>query len=129
MDMSNLTAFFADLSAKDMLAAVVAFEVPIPDAIILAVFAVIGLAIMGSQRGAMKAMRSRLEEAYAEELVLANRRVHHVRSDMLIMKREMEHARQRKRGLQRARQVAEKASAKRPVSVLREVAASGVGRP
>jgi hypothetical protein len=128
MDMSNLTGFLADLSAKDVFAAVLAFEVPIPDAVILAVFAVIGLAILGSQRSAMKAMRNRMEEAYAEELVLANRRVHHVRSDMLIMKREMEHARQRKRGLQRARQMSEKAAAKRPVSVLREVAANGVGR-
>jgi uncharacterized protein (DUF3084 family) len=128
MDLSKLTALFADVAPRDILTAVMAFDVPIPDAAILGIFVVFGLGLMRSHRVALRGMRAQLEQAYAAELVVANRRVHHARSDLDTMKRELEHGRQRKRGLQRKRAMVEKPGSVRPVSVLREVTATGTGR-
>jgi hypothetical protein len=128
MDLNKLTELFANVAWTDILTAVSAFEVPIPDAAILGIFVVLGIALVRSHRTAITEMRATLAEAYAEELVVANRRVHHARTDLTKARRELEHDRQRKRGLQRLRVEAERPAVVRPVSVLREVIANGAGR-
>jgi hypothetical protein len=128
MDLTKLTEYFANVSPGDILNAVIAFDVPIPDAAILGVFVVLGAVLVRSHRVAMKSMRSQMEQAYAHELVVAHRRVHHARADLGTAQRELEHGRQRKRGLQRKRAIVEKPGSVRPISVLREVTATGTGR-
>jgi hypothetical protein len=128
MDLSNLTDFFGNVAPMDILDAVVAFDVPIPDAAILGIFAVLGFILVRAHRVALKEMRAQIEQAYAHELVVAHRRAHHARADLSTLQRELEHDRQRKRGLQRKRAAIEKPASVRPVSVLREVTATGIGR-
>ncbi|MGL4237587.1 hypothetical protein [Tabrizicola sp.] len=128
MDFSKLTELAEKFALKDYMATVANFEVPVPDAAMLALFAVLIFALQRSQRAAVNGMRATLEAAYAEELLTANRRGHRARSDLVIARREIEHERQRKRGLQRKRIAAEQGGGPRPVSVLREVATNGVAR-
>lgn len=129
MDMSNLTDLIAGIEPAQILAAVMAFDVPIPDAVILAVFTVLGLALLRAQRLSIAAQRAQLEAAYAAELATANRRAHHARSELVKLRRENEHERQKARSLKRNRAVPDRAAAApKPVSVLREVIAGGAAR-
>jgi hypothetical protein len=129
MDFSVLTDLAAAYLPADLLASLAAFTVPVPDAALLALFAVILLSLQRAHRKANTALRLRLEAAYADELITAHRRGQSARADLIRAKREIEHERQRKRGLERHRAKAERQPVTRPVSVLRDYVATGTSRP
>lgn len=106
---------------------VTAFEVPVPDAAMLAAFVLLLLMIQRAHRSSLAGVKGVVEDAYRAELLTANRRVYQVRNDLRKAELEIERERQRKRRLQYDT-AATKRRAPR-VTHLREVKERAVTRP
>ena len=76
------------------------FDVPVPDAAILAAFLVLLVLIRRSHRTALAGVQDLVEDTYRAELLTANRRVYQARNDLRKAELEIERERQRKRRLQ-----------------------------
>lgn len=111
---------------REILAHVQQFEVPIPDAAILAGFLFLLLIIQRSHRSSLAGVKGLVEDTYRAELLTANRRAYTARSELRKAELEIERERQRKRRLQY-----EAAAARRGprVTHLRPVKERAITRP
>ncbi len=103
-----------------------AFEVPVPDAAMLAGFLFLLLLIHRSNRSALGDVQGMVEQAYRGELLTANRRVYQARNELRKAELEIERERQRKRRLQYQNQSARRSPR---VTHLREIKDRAVTRP
>lgn len=86
--------------SAEWLAQLRAFEVPVPDAAMLAGFLFLLLMIHRANRSALAGVQGVVEDAYRSELLTANRRVYQARNELRKAELEIERERQRKRRLQ-----------------------------
>ncbi|WP_299081345.1 hypothetical protein [uncultured Ruegeria sp.] len=87
-----------EVPARAVLADIQTFEAPLPDYLMLGTFVILLFALHRSSRAGVLKFRTKLEEAYQQELLTANRRMHQARGDLRRLQQEMERERQRKRG-------------------------------
>ncbi|MEM9973939.1 MAG: hypothetical protein AAF771_07130 [Pseudomonadota bacterium] len=100
LDQIDLNAFVEMVGRIDLSALTtrfLAFDVPVPDGLVLAFFVLVLLAFHKAHRTAVRGERARLEAAYASELTTANRRIYQARSDLSKAQTEINHQRQKKR--------------------------------
>ncbi|MEO0918324.1 MAG: hypothetical protein AAFY31_15285 [Pseudomonadota bacterium] len=86
--------------SAEWLAQLRTFEVPVPDAAMLAGFLFLLLMIHRANRSALAGVQGVVEDAYRSELLTANRRVYQARNELRKAELEIERERQRKRRLQ-----------------------------
>lgn len=105
------------------------FEVPVPDAAMLAGFLLLLAVIHRSHRSSMAGVSELVEKAYRVELLTANRRAYSARADLRKAELEIERERQRKRRLQYEAAAARKKSRVTNVTNVRAFRDRAVTRP